>query len=596
MLPDMSNGAGGDRDPEFDYDVLVIGSGFGGGVSALRLTEKGYRVGVLEAGRRFAADELPKTSWRLRRYLWLPALRLFGIMRITLLKDVLIVSGAGVGGGSLVYANTLYEPLEPFYADQQWSGIAEWRDELAPHFDQAKRMLGVTTYRGETEPDRLIAAVAADLGVADTVHATDVGVLFGEPGTPQGSTMPDPFFGGVGPERRTCIDCGACMTGCRHGAKNTVDLNYLYLAERGGAEVHPMTTATVVTPRAGGGYEVRARRSGNRLRRRTFTAAQVVFAGNALNTQELLHRLKASTLPGLSPRLGELSRTNSESVLTARSSDPDADMSLGIAITSSFHPDPDTHVEVVRYGRGSNFISLLNAHLVDPIPGLPRWRAAVRTYRRLGFRAALRMHSPRNWATQSIVVLVMQSLDNSITTFLKRGLFGRYMTTKQGRGEPNPEWIPAANRVTRDLAERIDGLPGGSFSELAGIPMTAHFIGGCAIGLSPEQGVIDPYQRVFGYDGLHIADGSAISANLGVNPSLTITAQAERAMSLWPNRGEVDQRPAVGEPYRRVDPIAPHSPIVPAGAPAELRRVGLGMPPVPPRRVDGQDRAGVDAA
>lgn len=550
-----------------DYDVLVIGSGFGGSVAALRLTEKGYRVGVLEMGRRFADDELPQTSWRLRRYLWAPWTRCFGIMRLTLLNDVLIASGTGVGGGSLVYANTLYEPLEPFYADEQWAHITNWRDELAPHYAQAKKMLGVTTYPGTTPADELMAALAKDYGVEDSFHAADVGVLFGEQ---PGAQVDDPFFGGVGPARRACIDCGACMTGCRHNAKNTLVKNYLYLAEGAGAHVHALTTATDVRPRAAGGYSVVTRRTGNRLRRRTFTADQVVFAGNALNTQTLLHRLKRTSLPHVSDRVGELSRTNSEAVLSARSADPAADYTPGVAITSSFHPDEETHVEPVRYGPGSSALSLMNMALPDrPGPG-GRIRAVLRGYRQLGMRGTLRLHVPRRWAQQSIVILVMQSLDNSITTFTKRGLFGHRMTSRQGAGEPNPAYIPVADRVAKDIAEQIGGHPGSSVGELVGVPLTAHFIGGCVIGDSAETGVVDPYQRVFGYPGLHIADGSAISANLGVNPSLTITAQAERAMSLWPNQGDDDQRPVLGEGYVRIEPIAPRHPVVPTGAPAAL--------------------------
>ena len=561
------------------YDVLVVGSGFGGSVSALRLTEKGYTVGVMEAGRRFADDELPETSWRLRRYLWAPWARCFGIMRITPLKDVLIASGSGVGGGSLVYANTLYEPLEGFYRDPQWAHVTDWREELAPHYDQAKRMLGVATYPGHTLPDRLMAEVADGLGVGDSVHPADVGVLFGER---RGEEVDDPYFGGAGPRRRTCVECGGCMTGCRYNAKNTLVKNYLHLAESAGATVHPLTTVTDVRPREGGGYVVHTRRTGNRLRRRRFTADQVVFAGNALNTQDLLHRLRRRSLPHLSERLGELSRTNSEAVLSARASAKDADVTPGIAITSSFHPDADTHVEPVRYGRGSGALSLMNMALADHRGGGSQLRKVLRGYRGLGLRGALRLHDPRRWAEQSVVVLVMQSLDNSVTTFLKRGPLGLRLTSRQGKGAPNPSHIPVADHVAREIADKLDGVPGGSIGELVGIPLTAHFIGGCAIGTSPQEGVIDPYQRLFGHEGLHVADGSAISANLGVNPSLTITAQAERAMSFWPNKGEPDPRPALGADYARLDPVPPHAPVVPADAPGALL---LPMPRVRPADV-----------
>lgn len=564
--------------PGLDYDVLVVGSGFGGSVTALRLTEKGYRVGVMEAGRRFEDHELPKTSWSLRRYLWAPWARCFGIMRLTLLRDVLIASGTGVGGGSLVYANTLYEPMEQFYADRQWADITDWRDELAPHYLQARKMLGVTTYPGTTPADELFRGLARDHGVEDTFAPTDVGVLFGEE---PGVEVEDPFFGGAGPSRRTCIDCGACMTGCRHNAKNTLVKNYLHLAEQAGAEVRPLTTVHDVRPRRGGGYEVRVRRTGNPLRRERLTAQHVVFAGNALNTQQLLHRLRRRSLPGLSDRIGHLSRTNSEAVLSARSTSRTADFTPGVSITSSFRPDEHTHVEPVRYGRGSGMLSLINAPLVDGGRSVNRLTAVWRVYRELGLRGAWQLHDPRRWAEQSIVVLVMQSLDNSITTKLRRWPLHRTLTSQQGEGEPNPDWIPMANRVTRELADAIDGHAGGSTAELAGVPMSAHFIGGCPIGRSSADGVVDAYQRVFGYDGLHVADGSAVSANLGVNPSLTITAQAERAMSFWPNVGEPDPRPALGEPYARVEAQAPRHPAVPEGAPAALV---LPIPVVPPRR------------
>ncbi|WP_181771480.1 GMC oxidoreductase [Amycolatopsis pittospori] len=548
-----------------NYDVLVIGSGFGGSVTALRLTEKGYRVGVLETGRRFADDEFAKTSWRLRKYLWAPKLGCYGIQRLTLLKNTFVLSGAGVGGGSLVYANTLYEPPDTFYDDPQWAHITDWKSELAPHYDQAKRMLGVTENPLVTPADRVLREVADDMGIADTYRPTQVGVYFGKRDV-------DPFFGGEGPRRTPCTHCGECMTGCRVGAKNTTVKNYLYLAEKAGTEVHPLTTAVSVRP-IDGGYAVDTVRTGRwvRRRKRTFTAEQVVFAAASLGTQRLLHSLKDSgTLPELSPRLGLLARTNSEAVLAARSLREDTDFTRGVAITSSIHPDAVTHVEPVRYGKGSNFMGLLTTVLVDGEPGRRRWVLGLRELRR-NWRHLVRLHNPRHWSERMVGLLVMQTLNNSVTTYTKRGLFGRHMTTKQGIGDPNPEWIPAGHEVTRRVADKIGGLAQGAWTDLANIPITGHFIGGCAIGDGPETGVVDPYQRVHSYPGLHIADGSAISANLGVNPSLTITAQAERAMSLWPNKGETDPRPPLGSAYRRLTPVAPLKPVVPPEAPAALR-------------------------
>ncbi|MFL6089620.1 MAG: GMC oxidoreductase [Aeromicrobium sp.] len=535
----------------FDYDVIVIGSGFGGSVTAMRLSEKGYRVGVLEAGHRFTTDTLPKTSWDLRKFVWAPALGLYGIQRIHLLKDVVILAGAGVGGGSLNYANTLYQPPAPFYKDPQWGHITDWFDELDGHYATARRMLGVNQYPHVTEADKIIQSVAEDMGAGDTFVHTPVGVFFGEPG----KEVDDPFFGGAGPRRTGCTECGSCMTGCRVGAKNTLDKNYLYFAEQLGAEIHPLTTVVDVRPSDGGGYAVETRRTNGRIRRgkRTFTAEHVVFAAGTYNTQKLLHRLKATgSLPNISDRLGALTRTNSEAILGAKSRDRSSDYTHGVAITSSFHPDANTHIEPVRYGKGSNLMSLLQTALTDGDGRGPRW---------LRWLGALLFHPsnwtwfiPRGWSERTIILLVMQTLDNSITVKSSRNLLGQLsITSGPGHGEPNPTWIPAGNDAARRVAEKIDGIAGGSTGEIANIPMTAHFLGGCAIGDSPATGVIDPYHRAYGHDGVYVVDGAAVSANLGVNPSLTITAQAERAASLWPNKGEADQRPPLGAPYRRID-------------------------------------------
>ncbi|GLH97980.1 FAD-dependent oxidoreductase [Phytohabitans aurantiacus] len=557
------------------YDVVVIGSGFGGSVAALRLAEKGYSVAVLEAGRRFADDEFPETSWRTRRFLWAPKLGCYGIQRITLLRSargepgagVLVLSGAGVGGGSLVYANTLYEPLPAFYEDPQWRGITDWRAELAPYYDQAKRMLGVTTYPNQTAADRAMRAVADRMGVGHTFHSTPVGVHIGRPG----ERVADPYFGGAGPERTGCLHCGSCMTGCRHGAKNTLVKNYLWLAERMGVEVHPLTTALTVRP-GESGYRIETVRTGAWLdkKRRTFEADQVIFAAGALGTQRLLHEAKQSgALPELSPRVGALTRTNSEAILGAALLRPEAkrrgvDFTKGVAITSSFHPDEHTHIEPVRYGRGSNVMGFLQSALVDGGPRRPlRWLATMAA-RPLTY---LRLLSVRDWSQRTVIALVMQSLDNSLTTHFRRGK----LRTTQGHGAPNPAWIPAGNEAVRLLADEIGGVPGGAVTEAFNVPLTAHILGGSAIGATAADGVVDPYHRVFGYPGLHVVDGAAVTANLGVNPSLTITAQAERAMSFWPNKGSQDPRPSQDEPYRRITPVAPVAPAVPRGAPAELR-------------------------
>ncbi len=562
---------------DFDYDVVIIGSGFGGSVSALRLVEKGYHVAVIEAGARFEDDDFAKTSFELKKFLFRPEIGCYGIQRIDAVRDSLILAGAGVGGGSLVYANTLYEPLEAFYNDAQWRDITDWKAELAPYYDQAKRMLGVVENPIRTPSDDVMEKVANDLGVGDTFHATPVGVFFGQPEAPTGERVADPYFGGAGPDRNTCIACGNCMVGCRHNAKNTLVKNYLYLAEQRGAKVMPLTTVTRVRPGSAGGYDValkftKAKRA-TRASTRTISAEQVVFAAAALGTQKLLHRMKAEGhLPELSERLGFLSRTNSESILGAIAPDSTTDYSYGIAITSSFHPDADTHVEPVRYGKGSNAMAMLQTVLTDGDGPEPRWRTWLREMW-IERKNVANLYDFKHWSERTVVALVMQTLDNSITTYPKRipGTKKWRLTSRQGHGEPNPTWIPMANKVVRRMAAVMGGTAGGSIGEPFNMPMTAHFIGGCTIGTSPENGVVDPYQRVYGYEGLHVADGSAISANLGVNPSLTITAQAERAMSFWPNKGETDSRPAVGTAYERLAPVPPNHPAVPESAPGGLR-------------------------
>ena len=573
-----------------DFDVLVIGSGFGGSVSALRLTEKGYKVGVIEAGRRFDTGqkaepgsrhpELPKTNWKISRYIWAPGLGLTGMQRIHLIRGakssrVMVLAGAGVGGGSLNYANTLYVPPAPFFADRQWAHITDWQAELAPYYDQAKRMLGVVQNPTMTDADKEIKKVADRMGKGETFVMTPVGVHFG---SGPGVESDDPYFGGAGPRRRGCLECGECMVGCRHGAKNMLTENYLYLAEKAGARVMPLSRVTRVTPLAAGGYEVEIVRTGSFGRnRKTFTTEQVVFAAGTYGTQKLLHKLKTTgLLPRLSDRLGALTRTNSEAILGAgrKNGVPGPDYSKGVAITSSFHPTPDTHIEPVRYGKGSNLMAGLQTLLVDgDQPGERHKPRILKFLREVGRRPQdlLQLFDVRTWSERTVIALVMQTRDNSITLRPKKGPFGWDVRASEGHGEPNPTWIPDGHEASRLLAEEVGGIAGGSWGDLFDVPMTAHFLGGCVIGDSAETGVIDPYHRVYGHTGLHIVDGSAVSANLGVNPSLTITAQAERAMSFWPNKGEQDVRPQTGEAYQRLAAVAPKNPVVPTGAPGALR-------------------------
>ncbi|MER5896786.1 GMC family oxidoreductase [Streptomyces sp. NPDC001876] len=591
---------GPDDDAAYDYDVLVVGSGFGGAVSALRLSEKGYRVGILEAGRRFTPATLPKNSWDIKNYLWAPALGLFGIQRVHLLGKVMVLAGAGVGGGSLNYANTLYVPPAPFFEDRQWAGITDWQDELAPYYDQAKRMLGVRLNPTMTPADVHLKAAAEAMGVGDSFHFAPVGVFFGDgvdaDGTSKakpGEEVADPYFGGAGPARKACSECGECMTGCRHGAKNTLNENYLYLAEKAGAVIHPMTSVVAVTDDTEGGYRVSTVPTNRRRKAKptVLRARKVVVAAGTYGTQTLLHTMKdQGLLPRLSPKLGELTRTNSEGLVGAQTSDrryrkkhgiAKADFSKGVAITSSIHPDENTHIEPVRYGKGSNAMGALT---ILQVP--------YGTHRVLGWLGNMVKHptlaarslSNRRWSERTIIGLVMQSLDNSLTAYRKPGGIGKgLLTARQGHGAPNPTQIAEATQGAKLLAEEINGFAGSNIGELMGTPLTAHFLGGCAIGASAEEGVIDPYHRVYGHPGISVVDGSAVSANLGVNPSLTITAQAERAMSFWPNKGETDPRPAQGEAYTRLSAVEPKAPAVPEKAFGALKLPFLGIPVVPPK-------------
>lgn len=550
------------------FDVLIIGSGFGGSVSALRLSEKGYRVGVLEAGRRFSDKDFPKTSWRLSRFLYFPKLGLTGIQRIHALPNVLILAGAGVGGGSLVYANTLYRPTEKYFNDPQWSEITDWKSELTPWYDQAERMLGVQTNPYFTNSDKAMKEVAEDMGVGETFKMAPLGVHFGDK---PGALVSDPYFGGVGPDRIGCLQCGSCMTGCRHNSKNTLPKNYLGLAESAGAEVFPLTTALTLEE-MNGHWRVTAKRSSRWFaRKQIFSAEQVIISAGTYNTQKLLHKMKATgRLPNISERLGELSRTNSESLVGAIMPNTNIDFSEGAAITSSFFPDANTHVEPVRYGKGSNLMGLLQTAMTDSFSVAERRKQWLKTLiGKPGLIATIL--NVKKWSERTVIALVMQDVDSAIKVRSKRGLFGWRLTSENDSERPNATYIPAANETARKIAKRYGGIAGGHIGDLVNAPFTAHFVGGCVIGKDELSGVIDPYHRVWNYPNLHVIDGSTITANLGVNPSLTITAQAERAISLWPNKDEADQRPLQGAPYRRVKPISPRYPVVPIHAPAALR-------------------------
>jgi cholesterol oxidase len=520
-----------------DYDWVVVGSGFGGSVSALRLAEKGNRVAVLECGARFEDADFAESTSDAKRYYWLPYLGMKGILRMTLFKDIFIGSGCGVGGGSLGYANTLYRPLRGFYTNPQWSELADWERELAPHYDTAERMLGVTDYDADGPADLLLKEYGESIGVGETFRRTRVGVFLGEPG----KTVPDPYFGGEGPERTGCIRCGSCMVGCRHGAKNTLRKNYLWFAERAGVEIQPERTVIDIAPVNGAdgadGFDVTSVRSGAWARReqRTVRAGGVVIAAGALGTNRLLQRCKLSgSLPKISDRLGYLVRTNSESItgVKAPKGYPD-DFTNSIAITSSIYTDANTHIEVVTYGRGADSQSWLQTMLVEAggrgVQPLQFLASAVRRPREL-----LKAYQFRDSSQRSIILLVMQSTENAIQLKVKRRLPGGAvtLTTEQDPENPNPVGLPAAYHVARWFAQRTGGIPTNGVTEaIFAIPSTAHILGGAAIGASPATGVVDERHQVFGYENLLVCDGAAIPSNIGVNPSLTITAMAERAMT-----------------------------------------------------------------
>ena len=521
------------------YDYIVIGSGFGGSVAALRLAEKGYSVCVLEAGKRWRAEDFPKTNWRFWKFLWAPALRCFGIQRIHLLDDVLVLGGSGVGGGSLVYANTLFVPPDVFFEDPQWRGLVpDWKAELAPHFGTSKRMLGVVTNPRFWPSDHMLRDYAREIGRENHFRAAEVGVFFGPPGV----TVPDPYFGGKGPARTGCTMTGHCMVGCRDGGKNSLDRNYLHLAEGLGVEIVSEHKVVDVRPDAAGGYAVTAVRTtglpgrGRQVRK----AGGVIFAAGVLGTLELLMRCRdRGSLPRLSGRLGHVVRTNSE-VLAGVTSRRNQQHSLGVSITSSLFVNDSTHIELVRYPKGSDVMSIFAGPMTDGGGRIPRRLRLLGTILRHPLHF-LRIRIPFGWGRNSVILLVMQTLDNYLTVSRKRrwwALFRRGLASKNS-GKRIPAYIPEANQALRGMARRMNAIPQNALTEvLLNIPMTAHILGGCIIGSDRDHGVIDSRHRVFGYENMYVTDGSAVPANMGVNPSLTITAMAERAMSFIPPKRE----------------------------------------------------------
>jgi cholesterol oxidase len=534
---------------QFDVDWVVVGSGFGGSVSALRLAEKGYSVAVLECGKRFRDEDFPKSTWDLKRYFWAPRIGLKGIFRLTQFRDVAVVSGCGVGGGSLGYANTLYVPPTEFFKDPQWADLEDWEQTLAPHYVEAQRMLGVVQVERDDPADQLLRELGEHLGVGDTYQKTPVGVYQDNPG----KTVADPFFGGEGPDRTGCLQCGRCMVGCPHGAKNTLVKNYLWLAERRGVRIEAERTVTDVRPLGAAdgseGYAITSERSGLLPGRgkRTIRARGVVFAAGPLGTNKLMQRCRlGGALPKISNRLGELVRTNSEMILAVTVPDDyPEDLTKRVAITSSIYPDAHTHIETVTYGHAGDSMNTLYTLLVGDGTKLTRPLKLLGQIVRHPGRFAKVMW-PKGWSSRTIIVLVMQTLDNAIALRPKVKRNGDVrLSTEQDPERPNPTFIPVANEAAEWLAERTGGIAQSSFSEaLFNVPNTAHILGGATIGHSPEDGVVDSHQRVFGYENLLVCDGSAVPANVGVNPSLTITALAEHAMSHVPAQGESDAQAA----------------------------------------------------
>ncbi len=522
----------------FDYDWLVIGSGFGGSVSALRLSEKGYRVGVLEMGRRFRDEDFSRTTWNARNFNWVPGIGLRGPLRFSPFKDTFIASGVAVGGGSIVYANTLYRAAPEFYQNPQWVDMDDWESVLRPHYDTAEKMLGVQTVPRGSAGQEYLKQVGRHFGKEDTFMRTPCGVFFGE----EGKTVPDPYFGGEGPDRTGCTFCGECMQGCRVGAKNTLMKNYLWFAEKQGATIHPERQVIDVQPLGAadgsGGYRVVTQRPGAWLykEQREFRARGIVFAAGALGTNRLLGKCKhTGSLPGLSDRLGQLVRTNSESVLAVTLPKGTEDVWNDVMISSSIHPRPDTHIEFVTYGRNGDSMNLLYTMLTGEGTRLTRplkWLGSIVKHP----VTFLKTLWPFGWSERSLSFLVMQTLDNAIAFRTRRGLFGGIrFTTEQDPEKPNPTFIEVANEAAEVFARETGGYAQSMILEaLANIPTTAHILGGAVVANSPERGVVDRAQRVFGYRNMLICDGSTVPANPGVNPSLTITAMSEHAMAQVP--------------------------------------------------------------
>jgi cholesterol oxidase len=539
------------NDPRrYDFDFIIVGSGFGGSVSALRLAEKGYRVAVMEMGRRWTPENLPESSWSLHRWFWRPSLALRGFFSMRYFRHVTILHGCAVGGGSITYACTMLRPPDKVWDHGSWRGLADWKTEMPRHYDTASRMLGVVENRILGPSDKLLQRVANATGIGDTYYRTQVAILQSPEGMPAGTTIPDPYFGGEGPERTTCKGCGGCMMGCRHGAKNTLDLNYLYLAEKRDAKIFAETKVVDVRPLEGiadgsAGYEIHTINSLARLnrQRRRLTCRGVIFSASSLGTMELLFHLKdKGSLPAISNHLGRYVRTNSESLIGVRVPRSTDDLSKGVAIGSGVYIDEHTHIEAVRYPDKSDTMGMLATILTGGHPGPGRvalWMKNLVLSLVTHPIRTLRLLQPIKFARESVILLCMQALEGHVDMRFERHIYWPFRKFLVSRGKRVPTFIPAANEFAKKFAAIAGGTAMSMLPEiLFDVPGTAHCLGGCVIAGTPEHGVIDHRNRVFGYRNMYVCDGSVVAANLGVNPSLTITALAERAMSYIPPASE----------------------------------------------------------
>jgi len=517
-----------------EYDYVIIGSGFGGSVSAFRLSKKGYKVLVVEKGKWFEAKDFPKTNWNFRKWLWLPSLRFFGIMKLTIFRHIAVLSGTGVGGGSLVYANTLPIPKSTFFKTGSWSKLHDWENELAPYYQEALRMLGANKTPKLFDGDIALKEVAQNLGMEDKFDATKVAIYFGE----ENVTKDDPYFDGMGPSRTGCNYCGACMTGCRNNSKNTLDKNYLYLAQKYGAEIlaenEVYYVSPIITEKGAGGYEVSIKTSTKFFTKRLKIKSKgVIFSGGVLGTIGLLLKLKTSSLSNISDRLGKDIRTNNETLVSVSSLDKDKNFSKGVAIGSILDTDENSHLEICRYSEGSNAWKLIHFPYVT----------GNNVFSRLVMVFVSLLKSPikyfktyfvNSWAKKTVVLLFMQTLDSTLR--FKKNIFGTMSSTISKGKKPTP-FIPESRKLVSEYSKAINGVSTSfALETIAGIPSTAHILGGAVMGANSDEGVIDMDNKVFGYENLYIIDGSMISSNPGVNPSLSITAIAERAMDQIPTK------------------------------------------------------------